>query len=58
MSYYVKVEMNLEVDSEQAAEALKRLEHHAEFLLDLDSNPEIKSVFGVKVSSAELCEKD
>lgn len=57
MSYYVKVEMNFEVDNKQAAETLKRLEHHAEFLLDLESNPEVKSVFGVKVSDPEPYKK-
>ena len=57
MGYVVKVELNLEVRDKQTAENLKRLEHHAEYLLDLDSHPEIKSVFGVKVSNAERCKK-
>lgn len=55
MKYYVKVEMNLEIDNKQTAENLKQLEHHAEYLLDLDSHPEITSVFGVKVSEVECC---
>lgn len=45
----IKLEMILDVDTKENAEALKKLEHHAECLLDLDSYPEIKSVHGVKV---------
>lgn len=46
---YVKVEMILGVNTEEDAKLLKKLEHHAEYLLDLDYCPEIKSVHGVKV---------
>ena len=46
----VKVTMYFEIaDDENAMEEIKKLEHHAERLLDLDSYPEIKSVYGVKV---------
>lgn len=45
----VKIEMYLEVD-DNAIDEIKKLEHHAEYLLDLDSYPEIKSVYGVKVN--------
>lgn len=49
----VKVEMLFDVDTEKHAVELKVLEHHAERLLDLDSYPEILSVYGVKVSVVE-----
>lgn len=50
----VKVEMYFEIeDEEDAMEEMKKLEHHAERLLDLDSYPEIKSVYGVKVNEEE-----
>ena len=48
MSKTVKVTMYLEVD-ENKVENVKKIEHHAEYLLDLDSWPEIKSVHGVEV---------
>ena len=50
----VKVEMYFEIeDKENAMEEMKKLEHHAERLLDLDSYPEIKSVYGVTVTEIE-----
>ena len=48
----VILKANLIVNNMENAEKLKKLEHHAEYLLDLDSHPEIESVFGVQVSSA------
>ena len=44
----VKVELYLEVDDNRV-DKIHVIEHHAERLLDLDSWPEIKSVYGVKV---------
>ena len=50
----VKVEMYLDIeDEEDAMEEMKKLEHHAERLLDLDSYPEIHSVYGVTVTEIE-----
>ena len=46
----VILKVNLDTDSKESAEALKQLEHHAEYLLDLDSHPEITSVHDVQVS--------
>ena len=43
-----KMTLNIEID-EKDFEEMKKLEHHIENLLDLDSYPEIKSVFGVKI---------
>lgn len=45
----VTVIVSMEID-DSAIESVKKIEHHAESLLDLDSWPEIKSVFGVKVA--------
>ena len=45
----VKVIMFFEVD-DQYVDEVKKLEHHADWLLDLESYPEIKSVYGVTVS--------
>jgi hypothetical protein len=44
----LKVTMYFEVE-ENSVEELKKLEHHAEYLLNLEEYPEIKSVYGVKV---------
>jgi len=46
----VILKVNLETDSKESAEALKKLEHHAEYLLDLESHPEITCVHDVQVS--------
>lgn len=43
----VKVTMYLEVDEDKVDDVCK-ITHHAEYFLDLDSWPEIKSVYGVK----------
>ena len=48
----VKVEMFFDVE-ERFVDEIKKIEHHAEFLLDLDSYPEIKSVYGVKVEEVK-----
>lgn len=45
----VTIVMSMEID-DSAIENLKRIEHHAESILDLDSWPEIKSVFNVHVA--------
>lgn len=44
----VKVTMYFDVE-ESAIEDIKKLEHHADYLLNLEEYPEIKSVYGVKV---------
>lgn len=44
----VKVEMYLEIEDDFVSD-IKKIEHHADYFLDLDSYPEIKSVYGVKV---------
>lgn len=44
----VKFEIYMDVDDDFVDEA-KKWEHHADYLLDLDSYPEIKSVYGCKV---------
>lgn len=45
----VKVEMLMEI-SDDSLEEIKKLEHHADYLLDLENYPEIKSVSDVKVT--------
>lgn len=49
METLVKLELKMEID-ENAFEALKRVEHHIEELLDLSSYPEIKNIFDVRLS--------
>ena len=44
----LELKMELEVD-ENAVEELKKLEHHIDYLLDLDDFPEIKTVRNVAV---------
>lgn len=48
----IKLEMFLAVEDE-AVEEIKKVEHHVEYLIDLDNYPEINSVFGVKVEQVE-----
>ena len=45
----VKMDLMMEVD-ESAIKEIEKLTHHIEYLLDLDSYPEIKSVFNVNVT--------
>ncbi len=45
----VKIEMFMKVESSEV-NLMKVLEHHMEWLIDLDSWPEIKCIFGVKVN--------
>lgn len=45
----VKLDVLMDVD-ESGIEEIEKLTHHIEYLLDLDSYPEIKSVFNVKVT--------
>lgn len=47
----VKVTMYFEVN-ENDIEEIKKLEHHVEYLLNLEEYPEIESVYGVKVEEA------
>lgn len=44
----VKITMCFEIE-ENAMEEIKKLEHHVEYLLNLEEYPEIISVYGVKV---------
>lgn len=44
----IKVSMTMEIE-DGSEEAIKRIENHAEELLDLDEWPEIKSVYNVRV---------
>ena len=44
----VKIEMYLEVDKNKG-DSFKQLEHHAEYLIDSECFPEIRSIYGVKV---------
>lgn len=53
MGCTVELKLYLDVTDETAAENLKKLEHHAEYLLDLDSHPEITSVYGVTVNPVD-----
>ena len=39
--------------SDKGAKTLKKLEHHADWLLDLESWPEIKSVFDCKIEEVK-----
>lgn len=50
----IKFEIMMDVDDNFVDKA-KKWEHHAEYLLDLDSYSEIKSVYGCKVT--EINEK-
>lgn len=45
----VKLEMCFEIDDESLDE-IKKLEHHADYLLNLAEYPEIKSVYALKVT--------
>lgn len=49
----VKVEMYFNINSADL-DTIKKIEHHADSLLDLDNWSEIQSVFGVKVSPADM----
>ena len=48
----VKIEMLMEI-SDDSLEEIKKLEHHVDYLLDLENYPEIKSVSDVKVTEVE-----
>ena len=48
----IKVEMTMDVEDDFINQA-KVWEHHAEYLLDLDSHPEIQSVYNVTVKEAK-----
>ena len=49
----VKITMFFNVNDEKGVEELKKLEHHADYILDLDSFPEVKSVYGVTVKEVK-----
>lgn len=50
----VKLEMVLEIsDGKESMEEIGKLEHHVEYLLDLDSYPEIIGISGVKVTELQ-----
>lgn len=53
----IKFEIFMEVDDD-FAEKTKRWEHHANELLDLDSYPEIKSIYGCKVEETKELENE
>ena len=44
----VKFEIMMEV-TDEFIETAKRLEHHAEEIMDLESYPEIKTVYGCRI---------
>lgn len=48
----IKFEITMDVDDDFVDEA-KKWEHHVEYLLDLDSYSEIKSVYECKVSEVD-----
>ncbi len=48
----IKFEITMEVEDD-FAEKTKRWEHHADYLLDLKSYPEIKNIYGCKVTINE-----
>ena len=48
--HQVKVTMIMDIEKLEDLEAIKKLEHHAEYLLDLDNYPEIKNVHDVHVN--------
>lgn len=52
----VKIECYLDIDDTQYPEGIdeiKKLEHHADYFLDLDSYPEVNSVYGFKVTEID-----
>lgn len=48
----VKIEAFMDIDDD-AIENLKKIEHHADYLFDLDSYPEIRDVYGVQITEVE-----
>ena len=44
----IKIEMSLDIE-DGTFEEFKKIEHHAEYLLNLEEYPEIKSVYEVSV---------
>ncbi len=48
----VKIEIYADIDISDFEE-LKQIEHHADYLLDLENYPEIKSVYSVSVTKVE-----
>lgn len=45
----VHVTMNMEIEKEFYPELQRFIDHHIEYLIDLDNNPEIISVFGCEI---------
>lgn len=50
--FYISAKIS--VDDSQDIQEFKRLEHHAEFLFDLESYPEIKKVSDLHVVESDL----
>lgn len=45
----LKVTMYLDVPNKADVEEIKKIEHHVDYLLNLDEYPEIESVFDVSI---------
>lgn len=54
--FYISAKIS--VDDSQDIQEFKRLEHHAEFLFDLESYPEIKKVSDLHVVESDLASAD
>lgn len=46
----VEVKFNVEIDEKDYEELVRMVDHHIDWLLDLSSNPEIKTVYGATTS--------
>lgn len=51
----IRLSMLIDVDNNEDYQELKTLQNHIDRLLDLDSWPEIKSVYGVTVETSNGC---
>lgn len=45
----IKIEMKLDLKDEKAIEEFKKLEHHIEYLVNIEDYPEIERIYDVKV---------
>lgn len=54
--FYISAKIS--VDDSQDIQEFKRLEHHAEFLFDLESYPEIKEVSDLHVITTESMDQE
>lgn len=50
----IKVTMKMEIEKDSYDEMRRILKNHIDYLMDLDSFSEIKSVFGVEVEDTEV----